>query len=1044
MSSLCLPRIVTFGVALLGSVALPTAASAQVGPAAPEFLGADLVRTGALDPLAPADRAGFAEALERAVHTVRADASGRLVARNPRQAWSLEFGREALSVRPDSGAFAWGLELRAFGRVGSIAGVDGTRSILTANEGRVERALGAGLTEWYVNDARGLEHGYTLDERPSGATGAALSFTIDVKGDLRPDVSTDGRDVTFVDGDGAARLDYDGLVAFDRDGDLLPAHFTATAAGDLVLVVDDAGADYPITIDPIAEQQAYLKASNAGAEDNFGFSCSVQGTTVVIGAPVEGSEATGIGGDETSDNAGTSGAVYVLSVVAGVWTQEEYIKASNTDVDDRFGWAVCLDGDTLVVGAPTEDGGATGVNGNDANNGAKDAGAAYVFVRNAGVWSQQAYLKASNTDAFDSFGTSVAIVGDTIAVGAPFEDSAGLGVRPAQGNNGLGFDSGAAYVFTRNGGVWSQQAYLKASNTGGGDQFGTALAMSGETLVVGAPFEDGDGSMRANNAAADAGAAYAFVRNGGAWSQEAYLKSSAADAGDEFGAAVALQDDSLVVGAPGEDGSGTGVGGNRADNGTSNSGAAYLFSRSGGAWTQDIYIKASNTGVDDRFGSAVAIDLVYDVDLVPDPDLDVMTILVGAPFEKSSATGCDGNQGDDSLLQAGAMYAFRAAFGSPLEQIAYVKASNTGIGDRYGSSVCLDRSVVVVGAPIEASEGMGIDANQDLNRAGGAGAAYGVDLPLPPPPKEPEVFVCEGGSVLIYPYIRSSLGDANVFTVVSVTNIARGGDCTTDVHFQYVNVGPSPSPFIFADCSISDRIETLTPADTLSVLTSCHNGASGTGYLVVSAMDPNQVDTYWSFNHLIGSEQVISPQGGVYALRPWDFCSLVADKQPSDLNFDGCRNFDGIEYEGMPDELYLDTFVGNAPGELILISMTGGQYLTQVDFIIFNDNEYQLSAQFAFSCWTRTPLAEISGFFTTAGLKTTPTDPNQLDLNCDTLADAHTGWAIIRPKRALSITDDNIDDPAVIGAITNDSGQYTGARLLWESVQKQTNGKFPH
>lgn len=1040
MSSLRLPRIVTLGVALLGSVVQPAVAQGDPVPA----IGSDLVRTGALDALGPIDRAGFATALDRAVHAVRTDDSGRLVARNPRQAWSLEFGRDALTVRPDSGAFAWGLELRAIGRAGSLFAVDGSSSVLSASEGRVERDFGTGLTEWYVNDARGLEHGFTLAARPNGAADAALTLTIEVLGDLSPEVSVNGRDVTFVDADGAARLDYDGLVAFDRDGDLLPARFATTGAGDLVLFVDDAGADYPITIDPIAEQQAYLKASNAGAEDNFGFSCSVQGTTVVIGAPVEGSEATGIGGDQTSDNAGTSGAVYVFSVVNGVWTQEEYIKASNTDVDDRFGWAVCLDGDTLVVGAPTEDGNATGIDGNQADNSAVDAGAAYVFVRNGGVWSQEAYLKASNTDAFDSFGNSVAIVGDTIAVGAPFEDSAGLGVRPAQGNNGPAFDAGAAYVFTRLGGVWNQQAYLKASNTDGGDQFGTALAMSGETLVIGAPFEDGDGSLRANDAAADAGAAYAFVRNGGAWSQEAYLKSFAADSGDEFGAAVALQADLLVVGAPGEDGSGTGVGGNRANNGASNSGAAYLFSRSAGAWSQDSYLKASNTGTDDRFGSAVAIDLVYDVDLVPDPDLDVVTILVGAPFEKSQATGCDGDQNDDSFLQAGAMYAFRAAFGGPLEQIAYMKASNTGIGDRYGSSVCLDRAVVVIGAPIEASEGQGIDANQDLNRAGGAGAAYGVDLPLPPPPKEPETFICEGGSVLIYPYIRSNLGDKNVFTVVSVTNIARGGDCTTDVHFQYVNVGPSPSPFIFADCTISDRIETLTPADTLSVLTSCHNGASGTGYLVVSAMDPNALDTYWSFNHLIGSEQVISPQGGVYSLRPWDFCSLVADKQPSDLNFDGCRNFDGIEYEGMPDELYLDTFVGDAPGDLILISMTGGQYLTQVDFIIFNDDEFQMSAQFWFSCWTRTPLSEISGFFTTAGLSTTPTDMNQLDLNCDMVADTPTGWAIIRPDRALSITDDNIDDPAVLGAITNDSGQYTGARLLWESVAKQTNGKFPH
>lgn len=145
--------------------------------------------------------------------------------------------------------------------------------------------------------------------------------------------------------------------------------------------------------------------------------------------------------------------------------QQAYLKASNTEADDLFGAAIAISGDTAIVSARWEDSSATGINGNQTDNGLVTSGAVYVFIRNGSSWSQQAYLKASNTGSGDLFGYSIAISGDTLVVGAPGEDSSATGINGNQANNSA-FESGAVYIFTRNGTSWSQQAYLKASNTG--------------------------------------------------------------------------------------------------------------------------------------------------------------------------------------------------------------------------------------------------------------------------------------------------------------------------------------------------------------------------------------------------------------------------------------------------------------------------------------------------------------------------------------------------------------------------------------------------
>ena len=215
-------------------------------------------------------------------------------------------------------------------------------------------------------------------------------------------------------------------------------------------------------------QQAYVKASNAEANDYFGSSVAASGNTLVIGAWLEDSNATGVNGDQSDNSAFSSGAAYIFVRAGTNWTQQAYLKASNAERVDRFGFSVAVSDDTVVIGAYEESSSALGVNGNQSDNSAGQSGAAYVFVRSGTNWTQQAYLKAANTGAGDWFGLTVAVSGDTVVVGAPFEDSNATGVNGDQGNDSAE-NSGSAYVFVRNGTNWTQQAYLKASNSEAAD-----------------------------------------------------------------------------------------------------------------------------------------------------------------------------------------------------------------------------------------------------------------------------------------------------------------------------------------------------------------------------------------------------------------------------------------------------------------------------------------------------------------------------------------------------------------------------------------------
>ena len=397
-------------------------------------------------------------------------------------------------------------------------------------------------------------------------------------------------------------------------------------------------------------QTAYVKPSNTTYGLEFGASLSLgaNGGTLAVGAPGERSNAKGIDGDQSNDSVSNAGAAYVFDLSGDSWIQTAYVKASNTEERDRFGVSVSLsaDGNTLAVGATGEDSNARGVDGDQSDDSVPGAGAAYVFFRNGGTWTQQAYIKASNTGSEgDFFGESVSLSadGNTLAVGAYFE-------------NTTASDSGAVYVFVRNGGTWTQQVGpLKASDAGAGDRFGFSVGLSadGNRLAVGANYEDsaarGIGGDPTSTEADNSGAAYVFFRNGGTWAQQAYIKASNTGASDEFGESLSLSQDGkvLAVGASHEDGSSSNLDGDQTSNGANQSGAVYVFSYDGVNWSQQAYVKASNTGEGDRFGVSVSLSA------------DGKTLATGAKYEDGSATGVDATA-DDESSDAGTAYVWSA------------------------------------------------------------------------------------------------------------------------------------------------------------------------------------------------------------------------------------------------------------------------------------------------------------------------------------------------------------------------------------------------
>ena len=458
---------------------------------------------------------------------------GSVHAENPRHAMALDFTRHGVEV--DSKGARWGLALRGYGYGDQRIAVRQAAPQAKAN--RIEYERGA-LTEWYINGPLGLEQGFTLAQPPGKASGKTndlpLTLALAFSGDSTAELDAAGTALTLKGKNGQATARISGLVAYDAAGRALPGRF-ALHGDELLLQVDDAGAQYPLVVDPFV-QQAELTASDGAAGDQFGFSIALSGdgNTAVVGAF----------GHTVNGNV-YQGAAYVFTNSGGNWSQQAELSASDGAAGDWFGDSVALsgDGNTAVLGASGH-----AVNGNQIQ------GAAYVFTNSAGSWSQQAELTASDGVYDDEFGISVALSsdGNTALVGALF--------HTVNGNTNY---QGAAYVFTNSAGSWSQQQELTASDGAGGDLFGNSVTLSseGNTALVGAYAHTVNGNRYQ-------GAGYVFTNSAGSWSQQQELTASDGAESDYFGNSVTLSSDgnTALAGAP-----------YHTVNGNANQGAAYTF-----------------------------------------------------------------------------------------------------------------------------------------------------------------------------------------------------------------------------------------------------------------------------------------------------------------------------------------------------------------------------------------------------------------------------------------------------------------------------------
>jgi len=350
----------------------------------------------------------------------------------------------------------------------------------------------------------------------------------------------------------------------------------------------------PATAATGASQQAKLTAADAAVNDYFGLSVAIYGSTAVVGAPYK--------------NTGTAAYVFVRS--GSAWSQQAKLTAADSTSGDLFGSSVAIYGSTVLVGAP-------GAN--------SFTGAAYVFARSGTAWSQQAKLTAASGG---EFGWSVALYGSTAVVSAPYENS----------------QTGAAYVFARSGTAWSQQAILTAAHGAPSDRFGWSVAIYGSTAVVGAPYRK-------------SGTAYVFARSGTAWSQQAQLAATDGAVGGLFGSSVAIYGSTALVSAPHEN---------------SDTGAAYVFARSGTAWSQQAKLTARGTS-GESLGWSVAI------------------------YGSTAVLGAPSNQFD-----TGAAYVF-ARSGTAWSQQAKLTAADAASSDDFGGSVALYGSTAIAGAPYKNS-----------------------------------------------------------------------------------------------------------------------------------------------------------------------------------------------------------------------------------------------------------------------------------------------------------------------------------------------------
>jgi hypothetical protein len=490
-----------------------------------------------------------------------------------------------------------------------------------------------------------LKLGYASATLSSGSTYYTSVRAVDAVGNISSSVNGNGwvyygysQNQKLAAVNREASGSYGSVVALSEDGTTLVVGALkddTDASGANALT--DAGAAYVYIWNTDTSQwdfqQKLVPAAGTNARlasDYFGASVGISGDTIIVGATQQDYNAIG------TTSVTNAGAAYVFTRTAGTWAQIQKIVATGTNsriTNDNFGSSVSIAGTTMVISALLQDYDDTGANG------ITDAGAAFVYIWNSGSsqWDyQQKLVPTAGTNsrvASDNFGSSVALSGDTVIIGAKNQDY-------DENGNALLTDAGAAFLFKRTGGVWSQQQKLVSFGffgRGAGDSFGGSVAISGDTVVIGAVGHSYD--LLGLTPVTSAGAAFVFTNTGFFWTQQQKLVALGTNSrmtGDNFGASVSISGDTIVVGAQNQSYDLIGI------NSITSSGAAYIFTRSVGFWSQQqkIISTGGNAKIaSDIFGSAVVI--------AKD------TIVIGANAQDYDISGAN------LITDAGAVYSYR-------------------------------------------------------------------------------------------------------------------------------------------------------------------------------------------------------------------------------------------------------------------------------------------------------------------------------------------------------------------------------------------------